>query len=291
VTEIGSYAFSYCSGFTGSLTILEGVSSIGSYAFSGCSGLTGSLTIPEGVTEIGSYAFSGCSGFTGSLTIPEGVTEIGIYAFQNCSGLTGSLTIPEGVTEIGSFAFYFCSGLTGSLTIPEGVTSIGSGAFFDCSGLKEVTIGNSVTYIGNSAFHYCSGLTDIINYATVPQTINADELFYQANRSRITLWVPAGTEASYLAAGWTGFKDIKAVEQKPTSIEMLPEANPLQAWMRNGLLHIEGLNEGGVWSVYSVSGALIYRSIATGDEADIALPTAGVYIIQSEERTVKVVLN
>ena len=53
VTNIGSWAFSYCSGLT-SVTIPEGVTSIGNDAFFDCSGLT-SVTIPEGVTSIGEY--------------------------------------------------------------------------------------------------------------------------------------------------------------------------------------------------------------------------------------------
>jgi hypothetical protein len=76
-----------------------------------------------------------------------------------------------------------------------------------------------------------------------------------------------------------------------TSAEVLPEANPLRAWIRGGLLHVEGLTAGTVWSVYSVSGALIYRSIATSEEADIPLRAQGVYIIQSGENSVKVSFN
>ena len=91
------------------LIIPEGVTNIGSSAFSGCSGLT-SVTIPEGVTSIGEYVFSGCSGLT-SVTIPEGVTSVGERAFYNCSGLT-SVTIPSSVTSIGSYAFESCRGLT-----------------------------------------------------------------------------------------------------------------------------------------------------------------------------------
>jgi hypothetical protein len=72
--------------------------------------------------------------------------------------------------------------------------------------------------------------------------------------------------------------------------EMQP-ANPLKAWVRGGMLHVEGLSEGKVWSIYNVSGALIYRSIADSEEADVEMPAHGVYMIQSEKRTTKVVFN
>ena len=86
------------------------MTNIGSYAFSDCSGLT-SVTIPNSVASIGGdYAFSGCSGLT-SVTIPNSVTSIGRYAFLNCSGLT-SVTIGSGVKNIYSQAFAYCKELT-----------------------------------------------------------------------------------------------------------------------------------------------------------------------------------
>ena len=154
VTEIGSYAFSGCSGST-SITIPNSVTSIGEYAFSGCGGLT-SITIPNSVTSIGGEFFYNCSNLT-SVTIPNSVTSIGEKAFSGCSGLT-SVTIPNSVTEIGSNAFSGCSGLT-SITIPNSVTSIGGAVFRDCSGLTSVTIPNSVTEIGENAF---SGVTNVV---------------------------------------------------------------------------------------------------------------------------------
>ena len=161
-TSIGSRAFYYCTGLTGSLTIPDSVTSIGSSAFSRCNSLTGSLTIGNSVTSIGSSAFEYCTGLTGSLTIPDSVTSIGDTAFYNCSSLTGSLIIPDSVTTIGSDAFGFCTGLTGSLTIPDSVTSIGGAAFFNCSGLTgSLVIPESVTSIGDIVFMFCSGLTAI----------------------------------------------------------------------------------------------------------------------------------
>ena len=138
VKWIRQYAFSNCSGLTGSLTIPSSVTSIGSYAFNGCSGFTGTLTIPNSLTEIDQGAFINCSGFTGTLTIPNSVTKIDQRAFYNCSGFTGSLTIPNSVTMISKEAFFNCTGFTGTLTVPNSVTSIGDGAFKSCSGFMYV---------------------------------------------------------------------------------------------------------------------------------------------------------
>ena len=75
-----------------------------------------------------------------------------------------------------------------------------------------------------------------------------------------------------------------------TSSGELLRPNPLKIWTANGKLRVTGLTEGKTWSVYSVSGTLIYRGVATGTEADIALPVSGVYIIQSENNALKFVL-
>jgi hypothetical protein len=218
VTSIENYAFSYCFGFTGSLTIPNSVTSIGSYAFYGCS-FTGSLTIGDSVTSIGNGAFQYCSGFTGSLTIGDSVTSIGSGAFNNCSGFTGSLTIGDSVTSIENYAFLFCSGFTGSLTIPNSVTSIGSYAFYSCSGFTgDLTIGDSVTSIGSSAFFYCSGFTGSL---TIPNSVtsigdyafyscsNIDTVYVNVNASVVAsnAFYSSGVTQIYYKSGTTGWTD------------------------------------------------------------------------------------
>ena len=74
VTEIGAFA---CSpnyvGHTDlvGLRLPSSLTEIGSYAFRDCSGFSGSLTIPDSLTSIDHNAFQNCSGFTGELTLPE----------------------------------------------------------------------------------------------------------------------------------------------------------------------------------------------------------------------------
>ena len=83
------------------LVIPEGVTNIGCYAFLFCSGLT-SVSIPNSVTSIGDGAFSNCSGLI-SVSIPNSVTSIGISAFYNCSSLTSvtvGLTSPITINQV-----------------------------------------------------------------------------------------------------------------------------------------------------------------------------------------------
>jgi len=71
---------------------------------------------------------------------------------------------------------------------------------------------------------------------------------------------------------------------------LLP-ANPLRAWIRDGLLYITGLTTGETVSIYAAGGALVYRSVATSDTVDILLKQQGVYVVTSGNNTVKVVFQ
>jgi len=78
------------------------------------------------------------------------------------------------------------------------------------------------------------------------------------------------------------------IEEKTTGSGEDIQANPLKAYILGGQLHVRGLTEGKVWSVYSASGMLVYRGVATSDEMTISLSALGVFIIQSGDRTLKV---
>ena len=236
-TGIGSYAFSGCSGLTGTLTIPNSVTSIGSDAFSYCSGLTnvvledGSATLSFGTSSdypsvfqncpIGSlylgrdisYSGSGSTSYSPfknkttltSLTIGSSVTSVGDYAFSGCSGLTGTLTIPNSVTSIGSAAFEGCSSLSGSLILPNAITSISASSFQNCSSLTSVTIPCQVTAIGSSAFAGCSGLTEINSKNSTPPAAQSNA-FEGVDKTACTLYVPVGSSTDYwLHPVWEDF--------------------------------------------------------------------------------------
>jgi hypothetical protein len=143
VTFIGSFAFNYCTGFTGNLVIPNSVTSIGSDAFRYCSGFTGNLVIPNSVTSIGSYAFYGCSGFTGNLVIPNSVTSIGDYAFRSCSGLTDAY-LNQPIGSIGSYAFYY-SGIANVYIGPD-ATGYTLGAGQTIGGKGGITVSPWTNY-------------------------------------------------------------------------------------------------------------------------------------------------
>jgi hypothetical protein len=61
------------------------------------------------------------------------------------------------------------------------------------------------------------------------------------------------------------------------------------AWTNNGTLHVSGLTPGRSWSIYSISGTLLYKNIATVDKVEVVLPERGVYIVTCGSFVVKVV--
>ena len=76
-----------------------------------------------------------------------------------------------------------------------------------------------------------------------------------------------------------------------TNVPELLSANPLKAWMRGGLLHIEGITVGETLSIYSVSGALVHQSKPQSEEVDVDLKIQGVYIVRSGGNVVRVVVR
>ncbi len=208
------------------IIIKNGVTNIGGYAFEYCSGLT-SITIPNSVMSIGEYAFDNCSGLT-SVNIPNSVMSIGKGAFCSCYGLI-SVIIPNSVTSIGEGVFHSCKNLT-SVTIPNSVTSIKEETFEGCSGLKSVIIPNSVTSIENEVFKSCSSLKSITCEANTPPSFlleNESQVFYNVDRS-IPVYVPANSVDQYKAADeWKEFTNIQAIPDVNTLIdEKSFNANP-----------------------------------------------------------------
>ena len=215
ITNIGDYAFYYCSRLT-SATIPNSVSTVGGYAFFYCTDLA-SVSIPNSVTGLGSWVFAFCSSLT-AVTVPASVENIGDNAFYQCSNLI-SVSLPDKIASIEDYVFYQCGSLT-TVTIPDKVAKIGRCAFQDCVNLTAVNIPDSVASIGDYAFinsnltvvtvparvesigsyafGFCRNLTSI--------NVNEDNMFFSSedgvlfNKSKTTLiQYPMGKPDAYYA--------------------------------------------------------------------------------------------
>lgn len=199
VTEIGAYAFYYCTGLE-TVSLLN-VTGIGNYAFQFCGNLTGTLYLPE-IPEIGQYVFENTA-LTG-VDLPK-ATSIGLYAFRNCASL-GSLNLPEVIT-------ISQNGFSGSASIPNTalvaidlpkLESLQFTTFMYCTALKTVRLPSALVCSSNE-FRYCTSLETVILGATPPSTgSNSQGLFMDTgNSGTITVRVPdAAAVAAYNAAGW-----------------------------------------------------------------------------------------
>lgn len=226
VKSIGNSAFCQCPNLT-SFTLANSVESIGWCAFDE-SGLTslvynkqifaympksfsGEYTIPDGIKTIVYGAFSGCENLA-SVTIPNSVESIGAYAFSGCKNLT-SVSISDNVKRIENCSFSSCSSLK-TITIPNSVTSIGTYAVANCDSLTSITIGSGVVSIEGGAFLYCGNLTQVSCYAVNPPQVDCENshvyhIFYFDDRSKATLYVPAGSVEAYKKADqWKDFGSI-----------------------------------------------------------------------------------
>ena len=120
---------------------LSSVTNVGSYAFRYCSDLT-EVSFPN-VTSIGDYAFDTCSNLT-SISFPN-ATSIGNHAFIECTNLT-SISFPN-ATSIGQRAFFRCTNLT---TIYVGTntstvcTAFSIDTFDDCTSLTNIYVPTSL---------------------------------------------------------------------------------------------------------------------------------------------------
>jgi len=74
-----------------------------------------------------------------------------------------------------------------------------------------------------------------------------------------------------------------------TNIAELYDSQPIQTWVSNGVLHIEGLPIGERYRIFSISGTLIRQGVVNRDIVEIPLSVRGVYIIQSGSWSVRVV--
>jgi hypothetical protein len=158
-----------------------------------------------------------------------GIEGIGIYPFADdpswfhphrmckmssihqpfCRVCSSHLT--ERMAQITHEEFYGRSGVF-DITIDSDATRILNYAFYGCQWLASITISSSVTSIGEYAFLGCNSLNRIINWAKTPQHIDAGIVFAGVNRTNIDLYVPKGSVSAYIAAGWTGFRNVFEVE-------------------------------------------------------------------------------
>ena len=119
--------------------------------------------------------------------------------------------------------------------------------------------------------------TDPKGYDFVGWTVEGEAVTLDDPTNRTTTFVMPAVPVTLVAQfdRITGTEDLMVV--------------PLKAWKDNGVLNVSGIAEGKIWRLYSISGQLVKQGVAGGDTLQISLETTGVYIIQSEGKSIKFV--
>jgi hypothetical protein len=293
-----------------SMKLPESLTAIGSAAFTYCNGLSGSLTLPGSLTAIGNEAFASCSGLSGSLTLPAGLTAIGSSVFYSCSGLS-SLTLPAGLTSIGDRAFQDCSGLTSVTNLSPVPQDIYNGEVFYSVNVSNVELRVSATSL--AAYQDAPVWKDfypITGWATLRTAVNnsawgavtgADSGWQPANAAVTLVATPA---QGYAFESWTsgsasiGTSDTLTftltqdtvitanfiaqplgVERQPLGVARV-YPNPT-----SGEVTVE--SDGAEARLYSLSGTLLKR--AHGNRLNLSSYPAGVYLLRAGSKAAKVV--
>jgi hypothetical protein len=103
-------------------------------------------------------------------------------------------------------------------------------------------------------------------------------MFYQRRAESLSYFVSESSEGAEIATT----AEVSTIQNRETE-------QALRAWMSNDILHIEGLTIGQIYRIYNIAGTLVYQGIATKNPMQIQLPNRGAYIIQSENKSVKIV--
>ena len=221
VTTIGRYAFSQNLYLT-KVDIAAGsaLSSIGDSAFDDCRSLS-TISLPAGITEIKEYTFYNCQSLA-SVVLPPALESIGRYSFSSTYALK-HIDFPQTLTGIGEYAFYH-SGLE-SVVLPLNLTTLDYYAFGECRSMKTLELpstpriynSNYNSHGYRSCFFDCTALETVTCHSATPPLIyDDDNPFYELDRSKVTLVVPAFSLVDYkLDDYWHGFGTIVGGAESP----------------------------------------------------------------------------
>lgn len=214
ITDIGPYAFSYCTALVGTVTIGEEVVSIGRSAFYGCGGITAVNFNAENCESMGGTrsgtVFGNCRALT-KITFGPNVQRIPDYAFAGMDGLRFEWNMPKALEYIGEYAFAYCNSIYGTLSLPDGVKRVGAYAFAQCHSMRQLEIPSRIERIDTRAFYQCVNLTQMKVYAMVPPNVGADAFLGISGGAVMT--VPCISVDRYRQAPeWSRIYNIKAME-------------------------------------------------------------------------------
>lgn len=207
------------------------VSNIGYYAFSYCSALQSILVNDDNPYYLSDNGvlYSHVNSIPQTLikypearpdkhySVLNGVDTIRDGAFE--SSLLESVYIPQNVKELGYSTFSYSN--VKRVVIDEGLEEIQQTAFSQCENLQSVYLPSSITTIQEQAFLYNYNLANITFAGTVPPTIEPNAFFaagYDVGEP-VAIYVPSGTSSAYASNDWnSNYFNFTVNETSPLSI-------------------------------------------------------------------------
>jgi hypothetical protein len=207
--------------------------------------------------------------------LPAGVYEVKLQAVNSAGTRTFTFTL-----TVGKPLYYLDIPVSfhgGTITIRSGNANLNLAQTGNVATRTGTPDDNTVTVRADNANPYLAEAGDVITLIATP------DKGYKLNEIHVYLYgtttaVPLnGSGTVYTFTMPAQHITVAATFGLSTAIEDV--ARGLQAFAQNGVLYISGLTAGQPWSIYSITGTLIYRAVPSAGKVEIPLPERGLYIV------------
>ena len=274
------------------LTIGNSVTEIGSYAFSECTGLT-AVTIGSSVSTIGDRAFDGCTGLTSvNLQDVNKWSQVNFYdktsnpiyytkkfSVGDSDKTVRHLDLDLGDKSVSPYAFYNAQNLA---TVRVKCAAIGENAFTSCPNVQKICL--DIDALSENCFADNINLGEVYSLTEEPPT--AFDNSFGLYRG-VKLYVPEESVEKYRNAEncWWNFFDVYGSDF--TDLDSIFKADYENSGTGIDEIGVEkdmkDIDYAAAYEVYNLNG------LKVGDSTDNLAP--GIYIIRQGNRTQKIVVR
>lgn len=273
VSEIGSQAFSSCTGLT-SVSVPGSVTTIGMRAFAGCSALT-SVFLAEGVQSLAMMVFSSCTNLD-TISLPSTLTTIAAGGFGNTAIMTNVSNWQDSALYVSHYLVAVRSARTGILVVADSTLGIANDALDYCH-ITKCVLPDGLHFIGDVAFKDCTLLDTVRLLGATPPAISSGS--FQGCTSLAAVVVPCSSAAAYNAAQyWSQLNIVEDTCPTPHVAITSAQEAAITATISGNILTIKGIDGQPIF-VSDITGRRIFSAASASDNTSVSLPATGVYIV------------
>lgn len=299
IHSIGDYAFHDCKDIR-NITLPEGLTTIGNNAFYGCTELD-SIVLPNSLKTIGSYAFTNCTGLD-YIVFGDGLEQIGMRAFNKCERLA-SVELQENIKRLADYAFSACTSMSSIILNAVVPPQIEISSFdvscpinVPCEGLSAYRTANHWRDMQDrvrGAFEFSLTVSpNDISYGSAIITQNPN-----CENDAVAI-VTATSYSGYIFDSWQDIDGNIISKDNPYQFTMTENLNLTAYFVRTTLdtenlfnqlqIVVEGnnvnilLDRDATITIFDFLGRCISSvNATTGVQQTVALPSAGMYILNA----------